>query len=76
AYGAAKIAGTDIGVSTTGVARPNGGTEEKPVGLVYVCVYYKEKFNVLKIRATGSRDIVRERASTSVLDLIRSSIED
>ncbi|MDW5299412.1 MAG: competence/damage-inducible protein A [Sedimentibacter sp.] len=76
AYGAAKIAGTDIGVSTTGVAGPGGGTEEKPVGLVYVCVYYKDKFNVLKIQATGSREIVRERASTSVLDLIRSSIEN
>ncbi|MFA9423804.1 MAG: competence/damage-inducible protein A [Sedimentibacter sp.] len=75
AYGAAKTAGADIGVSTTGVAGPDGGTDEKPVGLVYVCVYYKNKFNILKISSTGSRDTVRERASTSVLDLIRSSVE-
>ncbi len=75
AYGAAKVAGTDIGVATTGVAGPDGATEEKPVGLVFVCVYYKDEYNVLKINATGNRDTVRERASTSVLNLIRESIE-
>ncbi len=75
AYGAAKSAGADIGVSTTGVAGPGGGTEDKPVGLAYICVYYKGEYIVLKIRATGSRDIVRERTATSALDLIRSSIE-
>nr|WP_312576581.1 competence/damage-inducible protein A [Sedimentibacter sp.] len=75
AYGAAKSANTDIGVSTTGVAGPDGGSDEKPVGLVFVCVYYKNNYNVLKINATGNRDTVRERASTSVLNLIRESIE-
>jgi len=75
AYGAAKVAGTDIGVSTTGIAGPDGGTEEKPVGLAYVCVYYKGRFNTNKIIATGSREIIRDRAATSALDLIRSSIE-
>lgn len=74
AYGAAQVAGTDIGVSTTGIAGP-GGTEEKPVGLAYVCVYYKGKFNVNKILATGSREIVRDRAATSALDLVRSCVE-
>ncbi len=75
AYGAAKAAGTDLGVSTTGIAGPDGGTKEKPVGLAYVCVYYKNKFTVNKIMATGSREIVRDRAATSALDLIRSCIE-
>ncbi len=75
AYGAAQAAGTDLGVSTTGIAGPDGGTEEKPVGLAYVCVYYKDKFSVNKILATGSREIIRNRAATSALDLIRSCIE-
>ncbi|MEL7649597.1 MAG: competence/damage-inducible protein A [Sedimentibacter sp.] len=75
AYGAARAAGTDIGVSTTGVAGPDGGTEEKPVGLVYICVYYNGKFNAQKIMATGSREIIRDRASTSALDLVRSAIQ-
>jgi nicotinamide-nucleotide amidase len=76
AYGAAQAAGTDIGVSTTGIAGPDGGSDEKPVGLAYVCVYYKGKFNVNKILATGSREIVRDRAATSALDLVRSCIEE
>lgn len=75
AYGAAQAAGTDIGISTTGIAGPDGGSEEKPVGLAYVCVYYKGKFNVNKILATGSREIIRDRAATSALDLVRSTIE-
>ncbi|MDD2494735.1 MAG: nicotinamide-nucleotide amidohydrolase family protein, partial [Tissierellia bacterium] len=76
AVGAAKVAGTDIGVSTTGIAGPDGGSPEKPVGLVYICVYYKNEYNVQKIIATGARDTVRERATTSVLDLVRSMIEN
>ena len=38
AYGAALVSGADIGVSTTGIAGPDGGSPEKPVGLVYICV--------------------------------------
>jgi nicotinamide-nucleotide amidase len=75
AYGAANVAGADVGVATTGVAGPSGGTEEKPVGLVFVCVYYNGTYKVLKIKASGARDTIRERASTSVLDLIRTSVE-
>lgn len=75
AYGAAQSAGTDVGVSTTGIAGPDGGSKEKPVGLAYVCVYYKGKFKVNKIIATGSREIIRDRAATSALDLVRSCIE-
>lgn len=76
AYGAAQVAGTDLGVSTTGIAGPDGGTEEKPVGLFYVCVYYNGRFKTKKVISTGSRETVRERAATSALDLIRSVIEE
>lgn len=38
AKGVRRISGADIGISTTGIAGPNGGTDEKPVGLVYVAV--------------------------------------
>ena len=41
--GAAENLNADIGVSTTGIAGPDGGSKEKPVGLVYVGVYYKNK---------------------------------
>lgn len=76
AEGACKATGADIGLSTTGIAGPDGATEEKPVGLVFICVYYNGKFNTLKINATGARDTVRERASTSVFNLIREAIEE
>jgi len=75
AYGASKTANADMGVSTTGVAGPDGGTEDKPVGLVYVCVYYKGEYRVIKLQSTGARDTIRERAATSALDLVRSYVE-
>jgi nicotinamide-nucleotide amidase len=76
AYGASQAAGTEIGVSTTGIAGPDGGTPEKPVGLFYICVYYKDKYHIRKVNATGSREIIRERASTTAIDMVRSCIED
>ena len=75
AYGAALVSGSDIGVSTTGIAGPEGGSKEKPVGLAYVCVYYAGNYEVKGIHATGTRDTVRERAAVTVLDLVRSCIE-
>lgn len=75
AYGAALVSGADIGVSTTGIAGPDGGSEKKPVGLVYVCVYYKGKYEVKEIHSTGTRDTVRERAATAAIDLVRRCIE-
>jgi nicotinamide-nucleotide amidase len=75
AYGAAKVSGSDIGVSTTGIAGPDGGSKEKPVGLVYVCVYYDGKYEVKNIHATGTRDTIRERSANTVLDLVRRCIE-
>lgn len=74
AEGACKASGADIGVATTGIAGPSGGTEDKPVGLVYICVYYKGKFNVVKNVYTGSRDAIRERASVNAIELIRKSL--
>ena len=76
AYGAALVSGSDIGVSTTGIAGPDGGNKEKPVGLVYVCVYYAGNYEVKEIHSTGTRDTVRERAAVTALDLVRKSIEN
>ena len=75
AYGAALVSGSDIGVSTTGIAGPDGGSKEKPVGLAYVCVYYKGRYEVKKIHSSGARETVRERAAVAALDLVRTCIE-
>ncbi len=74
AEGACRVSGADIGVATTGIAGPSGSTPDKPVGLVYVCVYYKGNYNVLKTVHNGSRDIVRERASVNAIELVRKSL--
>ncbi len=76
AYGAAQASGSDLGVSTTGIAGPDGGTEDKPVGLFYVCVYYKGGFSVKEVTSSGSREMIRDRAATMALDLVRRCIED
>jgi nicotinamide-nucleotide amidase len=74
AQGIAKIAGTYIGISTTGIAGPGGGTIEKPVGLVYIglCINGKVKTKMLKL--SGDRQKIRERATMKLLDLLRREL--
>lgn len=74
AEGASRVTGADIGVATTGIAGPEGGTKDKPVGLVYTCVYYKGKYNVSRNVYNGARDGIRERAALNAIELVRKSI--
>lgn len=74
ARGAALKTGADIGLSTTGIAGPSGGSEAKPVGLVYIGVYYKGKTEVRRLNYPGMRATVRERSANSVLDLMNRVI--
>jgi nicotinamide-nucleotide amidase len=74
AEGIATAAGTDIGISVTGVAGPGGGTLEKPVGLVYIGLYFKGKVKVKKLNCNGDRQKVRNRTVVSALDLLRREI--
>ena len=50
-----NIFNTDIGVGVTGIAGPTGGSREKPVGLVYIGISFKEKTKVYKLNLNGSR---------------------
>lgn len=68
--------GADIGIGITGIAGPGGGTEEKPVGLVYMSICYKNTHKVIKLNLAGNRDGVRERASLYALDMIRRCVLD
>lgn len=70
----AKTAGTEIGISTTGVAGPDGGTAEKPVGLVYIGLYIGGKVMSKECRFAGSRERIRERAVYSALDWLRKEL--
>lgn len=64
----------DACVAVTGIAGPDGGTEEKPVGLVYIATYMKDKVSVEHYQFKGNRDKIREQAVVKALDLLRRSI--
>jgi len=71
AEGIMKRAGTDFGISVTGIAGPDGGTEEKPVGLVYIALADEAHTEHRRLMLPGDRQLVRWRASQAVLDLLR-----
>lgn len=75
AEGIRMSSGADIGVSTTGLAGPDGGTPEKPVGLVYIAVADADGVEVKELRFTGNREQVRSRACLNALDMIRRNLQ-
>lgn len=74
ARGVAKSLGANIGVSTTGIAGPGGGTDEKPVGLVYIGLYINGEIKVKKCNLAGSREKIRSRATSEALNLVRTEL--
>lgn len=67
ALGCAKKAHAEVGLSTTGLAGPNGGTLEKPVGLVYIGCAIKEQVYVMKCNFKGNRDEIRQQTVQTAL---------
>ncbi len=65
---------TDIALSTTGIAGPTGGSEHKPVGLVYIGIYYLGNIEVFKYQFYGNRNLIKERASKEALNLVRKKL--
>ncbi len=74
AVGIRKIAGTDIGISTTGIAGPTGGTTEKPVGLVWIGYSDANGTLALKLNLGDHRLRTKERATQAALELVRRKI--
>ncbi len=74
AAGARTRLGADAAVSVTGIAGPGGGTEEKPVGLVYLHVSSPAGEDERRMDIPGSRDAVRGRAATAALQLLRAHL--
>jgi nicotinamide-nucleotide amidase len=71
AEGVKKISNTDYGLSATGIAGPAGGTEEKPVGLVYVGFAHENDSFAQKFIFGGDRQAIRERTAQAALNLVR-----
>ncbi len=75
AKGVCEAANADIGVSTTGIAGPGGGTKDKPVGLVYISVYFKNgKQTVKKLSLSGSRKGIREQTANAVFETVLNEL--
>jgi nicotinamide-nucleotide amidase len=71
AAGARERLGADVGIGVTGVAGPGGGTEEKPVGLVWVSVETDSGPLTRSLNLPGGRADIRDRATTVSLHLVR-----
>jgi len=76
AKGAAIAAGSSASLAVTGIAGPEGGTQEKPVGLVYVACYLKGKITVQELRLKGNRQKIRNYTVIYALNLLRNCILD
>jgi nicotinamide-nucleotide amidase len=71
AIGVKKKSGATIGVSVTGIAGPGGGSQDKPVGLVYIGLASDVDVTHKKLQLPGDRERVRWLASNAALDLVR-----
>lgn len=74
ARGGASITKADVTVSITGIAGPDGGTEEKPVGLVYIACNVKGNIEVKEYHFSGSRDKIRQTCVASALTFMRQCV--
>jgi nicotinamide-nucleotide amidase len=75
AEGARNRANATFGLGITGIAGPDGGTPEKPAGLVFIALAGPQETTVVEKRFLGDRDLVRWQASQIALDLIRRAMK-
>lgn len=72
--GVVRVAKTDVGVAVTGIAGPDGGTKEKPVGLVYIACHVCGVTTVKELHLSGNRSKIRENTVAQALILMRKCI--
>lgn len=70
ADGIRKLSNADIGLATTGIAGPTGGTDEKPVGLVYIAISTAEKTDVKEFKFNGNRLENKTSTLNAALDML------
>jgi len=74
AEGVRKRAGTDFGLSITGVAGPGGGSEEKPVGTVFIALASETGTEHRRLKLPGDRNLIRWRASQAAMEMLRRKL--
>jgi nicotinamide-nucleotide amidase len=72
--GALDLSGADLGVSVSGIAGPNGGTPEKPVGTVWLAWGSKDNIKARQFLFPGTRVFFQEVVSALALDLVRREL--
>ena len=67
------ITNSNISVATSGISGPDGGSKNKPVGLVFIGVFYNNKYIIKKFNLIPVREKHREIVATIALNMIRKS---
>ena len=75
AVGVRERLGADVGIAVTGIAGPGGGTQEKPVGLVFLHASGPDGAEALRFEFPGERDWIRRRSAVAALHLVRRLLE-
>lgn len=70
--GILQATGSDLAVAVSGIAGPTGGTKDKPVGTVYIGVFFNNEQLVKRYLFHGSRDRIRTECAKKVVELIRT----
>jgi nicotinamide-nucleotide amidase len=70
AIGVRRLFGTDLGIAVTGIAGPDGGSVEKPLGLVYVCLSDEDKIICEQFNFDGSREEIKRKSADAALRLV------
>jgi len=76
AEGMLRTSGTDFALASTGIAGPGGGTEEKPVGLVYLGVADRNGATVKRCSFSGDRDVIRTKSAYTALNMLRLKLTE
>jgi nicotinamide-nucleotide amidase len=71
AEGVRELLRTDVGLATTGIMGPGGGTDEKPVGTFWMALAAEGDTETAHVRLTGDRGLNKQRAAAAALDLLR-----
>ena len=76
AVGVCRKGGSDFGIGITGIAGPGGGSEQKPVGLVYIGVNSGNKSRVERYFFSHTREHIRRRAALTSLNMLRKELKN
>lgn len=72
----AQINNTNIGICTTGIAGPSGGSDDKPVGLVYLGVSINGNTKIKKMHFNGNRSRIRNSATAALIEMLRQELNN